>query len=229
LRCRVGFSSSSPSATVRGRGVAAGSIRAISHCGVGGPHGPTHCCLRLMGSVSHDKGGGRVGGRRRGRTGLPTGLVSSGRRIEPCMRFSRTRLSDVLDRWHSASRAPRPVGSWRDDGSLEVDQPEPVGRLVDDNHQPVAPVALVATTNRASDQRTRPAGVARDLGRRVWAEFPLRARLLGLSTRRLAHGRPTAGQDRKGDPIPRSSRPDRSIGSGQPGWCREWRRRRVRQ
>jgi integrase len=41
------------------------------------------------------------------------------------MRFSRTRLSDVLHRWYSASRTPRPVGSWRDDGFLEVDQPEP--------------------------------------------------------------------------------------------------------
>ena len=32
----------------------------------------------------------------------PTGLVSSRRRIEPCMRFSRTRLTDALHRWHSA-------------------------------------------------------------------------------------------------------------------------------
>ncbi|MGO9976590.1 MAG: hypothetical protein ACLP01_28025, partial [Solirubrobacteraceae bacterium] len=47
----------------------------------------------LMTSV----GSGRVGERRLGcaaRAG-PTGLVSSRRHLEPCMRFSRTRLSDV--------------------------------------------------------------------------------------------------------------------------------------
>jgi hypothetical protein len=64
--------------------------------------------------------------------------------IEPCMRFSRTRLPDVLHRWHSASRSPRPVGSWRDDGSVEVDQPEPVRRLVGDCLPAVSPAALVA-------------------------------------------------------------------------------------
>ena len=52
--------------------------------------------------------------------------------IEPCVRFSRTRLPDVLHRGHSASRSPRPVGAWRDDGSVKADQPEPVRRLVDD-------------------------------------------------------------------------------------------------
>jgi len=31
----------------------------------------------------------------------PTGLVSSRRRIEPGVRFSRTRLTDILDRRHS--------------------------------------------------------------------------------------------------------------------------------
>jgi hypothetical protein len=46
----------------------------------------------------------RVGERRLGcaaRAG-PTGLVSSRRHLDPCMRFSRTRLSDVLHRRHSA-------------------------------------------------------------------------------------------------------------------------------
>src|SRR3954463_13481515 len=38
------------------------------------------------------------------------------------MRFSRTRLTDVLHRRHSASRAPRPIGTRRDDGSVEVNQ-----------------------------------------------------------------------------------------------------------
>ena len=46
----------------------------------------------------------RVGERRLDRTARagPTGLVSSRRHLEPCMRFSRTRLSDVLHRRHSA-------------------------------------------------------------------------------------------------------------------------------
>ena len=72
------------------------------------------------------------------------GLVPPAADIEPCMRFSRTRLPDVLHRWHSASRSPRPVGSWPDDGSVEVDQPEPVRRLVDDNLHAVPPAAFVA-------------------------------------------------------------------------------------
>src|ERR1700733_13261438 len=38
------------------------------------------------------------------------------------MRFSRTRLTDVPHRRHSAPLAPRPVGSWRSDGSVEGDQ-----------------------------------------------------------------------------------------------------------
>jgi hypothetical protein len=64
--------------------------------------------------------------------------------IEPCMRFSRTRLPDVLHRGHSASRSPQPVGSWRDDGPVEVDQPEPVRRLVGDCLPAVSPAAPVA-------------------------------------------------------------------------------------
>jgi hypothetical protein len=47
----------------------------------------------------------RVGGRRLGRTALPTGLVSSRRHIEPCMRFSRTRLTDAFHRRHSVGPA----------------------------------------------------------------------------------------------------------------------------
>jgi hypothetical protein len=60
------------------------------------------------------------------------------------MRFSRTRRPDVLHRVASASRAPRPVWSWRDDGSVQVDQPEPVRRLVGDCLSPVPSAALVA-------------------------------------------------------------------------------------
>src|SRR5687768_11039361 len=71
--------------------------------------------------------------------------------IEPCMRFSRTRLPDVLHRGHSASRSPRPVGSWRDDGSVEVDQPEPVRRLVGDCLPAVSPAALVALGDEPRD------------------------------------------------------------------------------
>jgi hypothetical protein len=48
------------------------------------------------------------------------------------------------------SRPPRPVGSWRDDGSVEVDQPEAVRRLVDDNLHAVPPAAFVAL---ADEQR----------------------------------------------------------------------------
>jgi putative transposase len=48
----------------------------------------------------------RVGGRRRGRAvNYPTGPVSSRRLIEPCMRFSLTRLTDALHRRHSADPA----------------------------------------------------------------------------------------------------------------------------
>jgi len=62
--------------------------------------------LRFVGHsiVPRPGGTGRVGERRLGcaaRAG-PTGLVSSRRHLEPCMRFSRTRLSDVLHRRHSA-------------------------------------------------------------------------------------------------------------------------------
>ena len=41
----------------------------------------------------------------------PGGSVSSSRHLEPCMRFSRTRLTDVVHRRHSASSA-RPGRVW---------------------------------------------------------------------------------------------------------------------
>jgi hypothetical protein len=65
-----------------------GGLGAASRCGIG-----TARC--------------RVGGRRLGRAAVlsPTGLVSSRRHLEPCVRFSRTRLSDVIHRLHSASPA----------------------------------------------------------------------------------------------------------------------------
>jgi hypothetical protein len=41
--------------------------------------------------------------------------------IEPCVRFSLTRLTDVFHRRHSA--LPATAGSvWHDDASVEVDQ-----------------------------------------------------------------------------------------------------------
>src|ERR1700722_6969089 len=53
---------------------------------------------------------------------LPTGLVSFRRHLEPCMRSSRTRRSDVLRRPHSAPRPPGPCRPWRDDGSVDGDE-----------------------------------------------------------------------------------------------------------
>jgi len=38
------------------------------------------------------------------------------------MRFSRTRLTDVLHRRHSASRAPRPVGTRLAEAGYETDE-----------------------------------------------------------------------------------------------------------
>src|SRR3954447_1524384 len=76
------------------------------------------------------------------------------------MRFFRTRLPDVLHRWHAGPGSPRPVGSWRDDGSVEVDQPEPVWRLVGDDLHAVAPAAFVAL---ADEPREAVGGVVADL------------------------------------------------------------------
>jgi hypothetical protein len=58
-------------------------------------------------------GRGRVGGRRPRRAAVRArlALVSSRRRIDPCERFSRTRLTDVLHRRHSATRT-RPGWVW---------------------------------------------------------------------------------------------------------------------
>src|ERR1700757_3574905 len=76
------------------------------------------------------------------------------------MRFSRTRLTDVLHRRHSARPAPWPVGSWRDDGSVEGDQPEAVRGLSQD---PVA-VSLVLLVALGDEARQVPVGVEHDLG-----------------------------------------------------------------
>ncbi len=66
------------------------------------------CCLRIN-AVANDRrfvaleAGGSAGGA--WLHGEPTGLISSRRHIEPCMRFSRTRLTDVLHRRHSVGPA----------------------------------------------------------------------------------------------------------------------------
>jgi hypothetical protein len=75
--------------------------------------------------------GGEWSGRReapgpRGLADWPGFLPSP---IEPCVRFSRTRLADVLHRRHSACPVPRLEGTRRDDDSVEVDQPEVVRGL----------------------------------------------------------------------------------------------------
>src|SRR3984885_11665736 len=63
--------------------------------------------------------------------------------IDPCMRFSRTRLADVLHRRHSACPVPRPEGSRRDDDSVEVDQPETVRGLAGNDPPAEPPVTLM--------------------------------------------------------------------------------------
>src|SRR6202042_2326508 len=53
--------------------------------------------------------------------------------IEPCVRFSRTRLADVLHRRHSADPVARLESARRDDDSVEVDQPQVVRGLAGDS------------------------------------------------------------------------------------------------
>src|SRR4051794_5434831 len=75
------------------------------------------------------------------------------------MRFSRTRLTDVLHRRHSASRSPRPVRSWRDDDSVEADQAVAVGPRVE-KLPAIPPGALMAVCDQ---QRQAAVRVADDL------------------------------------------------------------------
>jgi hypothetical protein len=88
--------------------------------------------------------GGRVGGRRLGRTAVrlawfPPAAASN----RACGSLAHGSLT-FFTGGHSASRSPRPVGSWRDDGCVEGDQPEAVRRLVGHGLPPVSPTALVA-------------------------------------------------------------------------------------
>jgi hypothetical protein len=75
------------------------------------------------------------------------------------MRFARTRLADVLDRRHSARPVPPRVGARRDD-SVEVDQPEPVRGLADDDPPSESAVTLVAV---GDEDRQSVDSVERDL------------------------------------------------------------------
>src|ERR1019366_3951975 len=70
------------------------------------------------------------------------------------MRFSRTRLTDVLNRRHSASLAPRPVGSWRGDGSVEGDQAVAVRPGVE-NLPTVTPGLLIAVSDQQREASIR--------------------------------------------------------------------------
>ena len=56
--------------------------------------------------------------------------------VEPCMRFSRTRLTDPLHRRCSTRARPGPVGPGCGDDSIEGDQPERVTRSVDLDEAP---------------------------------------------------------------------------------------------
>ena len=86
--------------------------------------------------------------------------------IDPCMRFSRTRLTDVLHRRHLASLAPRSVGSWRGDGSVEGDQPVAVGPGVE-NLPAVTPGLLIAVSDQQREASIRVADDLVELDGRV--------------------------------------------------------------
>src|SRR3954453_22695504 len=88
------------------------------------------------------------------------------------MRFSRTRLTDVLHRRHSASRAPRPVRSWRDDGSVEVNQSTAVRPGVE-NLPAIPPGALMAVCDQQREAAIRMVDDLVELDRQVAvAEVP---------------------------------------------------------
>ena len=86
--------------------------------------------------------------------------------IEPCMRFSRTRLTDVLHRRHSASPSPRPVGPRPDDGSVEADQPEAV-RPGGERLPAEAPMLLMTLGDQQRQARVRVTGDRVELDGRV--------------------------------------------------------------
>jgi hypothetical protein len=76
------------------------------------------------------------------------------------MRFSRTRLADVLHRRHSACPVPRPESARRDDDSVEVDQPETVRGLAGNDPPSKPSVTLMAD----GDENRQPVdGVEGDL------------------------------------------------------------------
>src|SRR3954470_2376970 len=82
------------------------------------------------------------------------------------MRFSRTRLTDVLHRRHLASRAPRPIGTRRDDGSVEVNQSIAVRPGVQ-NLPAIPPGALMAVYDQQRQAAIRMVDDLVELDRRV--------------------------------------------------------------
>jgi hypothetical protein len=90
-------------------------------------------------------GRGRVGGRRRAARSSRLASVSSRRRhrtVHAIFPHTAPRRSSPVG--IQRPDRPRPVGSWRDDGSVEVDQPQAVRRLVGDDLHAVPPAAFVA-------------------------------------------------------------------------------------
>src|SRR3974390_449925 len=94
--------------------------------------------------------------------------------VKPCMRFSRTRLTDVLHRRHSAVSPPVPEGPGRDDDSMEAGPAQGVRRqqhLGDAPPPAVAPVAFLGQPQPEPPESVVP-GLAEDTGRVSVAEVP---------------------------------------------------------
>jgi hypothetical protein len=75
--------------------------------------------------------------------------------VKPCVRFSRTRLTDVLHRRHSAF--PGPEGPGRDDDPIEADQTHMVRRQQNLGHPPFPCPAAVAPFGQPQREPGRPA------------------------------------------------------------------------
>ena len=83
--------------------------------------------------------------------------------IQPCMRFSRTRLTDVVHRRHSVctARPGRALGrAWVQRRSIKVDQPEVIRGLESDHHPAEPSGAPVASDD--DDGQPHP-GISHDL------------------------------------------------------------------
>src|SRR3954451_1207000 len=118
---------------------------------------------QLSGQVTVGSAGGAWAARR---VWARLAWVYSRRHIEPGVRFSRTRLADILDRRHSAPASPRPVGSWRDDGSVEVNQSIAVRPGVE-KLPAIPPGALMAVCDQQREAAIRIVDDLVELDRRV--------------------------------------------------------------